>query len=77
MSWGTKGDNTVNTDLGAVKTAAGKTDEVDAAVPTEERDINAAYEDALHVLTSKPPKEERKVDPATQQEDYYRQFRTK
>ncbi|GJJ15340.1 hypothetical protein Clacol_009616, partial [Clathrus columnatus] len=71
VSWGTKGDNTVSTDLGVVKTAAGKTNEVEVSVPTEERDIDAAYEDALHVLSSKPPKAEHKVDPATQQEDYY------
>jgi len=28
------------------------------------------------VLTTKPPKEEQKIDAATQQEDYYRTFRT-
>ena len=77
MSWGTKGDNKVSTDLGVVKTTAGKTNEVEVSVPTEDRDINAAYEDAIHVLSTKPPKVESKPDPATQQEDYYRQFRTK
>jgi chitin synthase len=46
-------------------------------VPTAETDINAAYEDAIHVLSTKPPKEEQKVDAATAQEDYYRNFRTK
>ena len=35
------------------------------------------YEDAIHVLSTKPPKEEKKVDPATEQEDFYRSFRTK
>ena len=35
------------------------------------------YEDAIHVLSTKPPKEEKKVDAATTQEDYYRNFRTK
>ena len=43
---------------------------------TAETDINAAYEDAIHVLSTKPPKEEKKVDAATAQEDYYRNFRT-
>jgi len=76
VSWGTKGDNKVSTDLGVVKTAAGKTNEVEVSVPTEDRDINAAYDDAIHVLSKKPPKDEKKVDAATQQEDYYRQFRT-
>ena len=30
----------------------------------------------LHVLRTKPPKAEAKVDEATKQEDYYRAFRT-
>jgi chitin synthase len=77
VSWGTKGDNKVSTDLGVV--SAGKGDnknEVEVAVPTAETDINAAYEDAIHVLSSKPPKADSKPDPATQQEDYYKTFRT-
>ncbi|EIN12208.1 glycosyltransferase family 2 protein [Punctularia strigosozonata HHB-11173 SS5] len=75
VSWGTKGDNKVSTDLGVVKTGK-NANEVEVEVPTEEKDINAAYEDAIHVLQSKPPKAESKPDPQTQQEDYYRQFRT-
>ena len=47
------------------------------AVPTAETDINAAYEDTIYVLSTKPPKEEKKVDAATAQEDYKRNFRTK
>lgn len=75
VSWGTKGDHKVSTDLGVV--SVGKnTNEVEVAVPTAETDINAAYEDAILVLSSKPPKEEQKVDPATKQEDYYKTFRT-
>jgi len=76
VSWGTKGDNKVNTDLGVVTTGKNK-NEVEVAVPTAETDINAAYEDAIHVLSTKPPKAEAKVDVGTQQEDYYRSFRTK
>lgn len=76
VSWGTKGDNKVSTDLGVVATSKdGKEAEVN--VPTEEKDINAAYEDAIHVLNSKPPVVVDKPDAATQQEDYYRAFRTK
>jgi len=75
VSWGTKGDNApVKTDLGVVPKP--KDNNVDIAVPTEEKDLNAAYEDAIAVLQSKPPPDEAKVDPALQQEDYYRQFRT-
>ena len=75
VSWGTKGDNKVSTDLGVVTVGKNK-NEVEVAVPTAETDINAAYEDAIHVLSTKPPKAEPKIDPATQQEDYYKTFRT-
>ncbi|CAK5281878.1 unnamed protein product [Mycena citricolor] len=77
VSWGTKGDNKVSTDLGSVSAGKGdKKNEVEAVVPTNENDINAAYEDAIHVLNTKAPKAESKPDAATQQEDYYRSFRT-
>lgn len=66
----------MNTDLGVVSSGKNK-NEVEVTVPTEERDIDAAYEDAIHVLSTKPPKAESKPDPQTEQEDYYRSFRTK
>ncbi|KAL1946121.1 hypothetical protein VTO73DRAFT_15248 [Trametes versicolor] len=75
VSWGTKGDNKVSTDLGVVKTGPNK-NEVEVEVVTGETDINAAYEDAIHMLSTKPPKADSKPDAATQQEDYYRSFRT-
>lgn len=75
VSWGTKGDNKVSTDLGVVKTESGKT-EVTVEAPTTAEERNAAYEDALHVLQTKPPKVDDTPDSATQQEDYYRTFRT-
>ena len=56
---------------------AKKGDVVEVDVPAEQKDIDAAYEDAIHVLQTKPPKTESKPDPQTQQEDYYRSFRTK
>ncbi|KAI0345496.1 glycosyltransferase family 2 protein [Trametopsis cervina] len=76
VSWGTKGDNKVSTDLGVVATT-GKKNEVEVSVPTEEKDIDAAYEDAIEVLSAKPLKSDSKPDPQTEQEDYYRAFRTK
>jgi len=75
VSWGTKGDNKPAASLGTVATSKNKS-EVEVEVPTSEKDINALYEDAIHVLNTKPPKEEPKVDTNTQQEDYYRNFRT-
>ena len=76
VSWGTKGDNKVETDLGVVQAAGKNTNEVEVVVPTEQKDINAAYEDALHVLQQNPPKVDQTRDAATKQEDYYRSFRT-
>jgi chitin synthase len=56
-------DTKVSTDLGVVKANKGKN--AVEVVPTAEKDINAAYEDAIHVLSTKTPKEEKKVDAAT------------
>jgi chitin synthase len=50
---------------------------VEVEVPTSEKDINSLYEDAIHVLQMKPQKQEAKVDPLTEQKNYYRSFRTK
>ena len=50
---------------------------VEVALPTAEMDIKAAYDDAIRVLSTKPPKEEKKVDAETAQEDYRCNFRAK
>lgn len=52
VSWGTKGDNKVSTDLGVVATTGKDKATVEASVPTDQRDINAAYEDAMAVLSA-------------------------
>lgn len=75
VSWGTKGDNKVSTDLGVVVVTKDAS-EVEVSVPTNPEDINAAYEDAIHVLQTKRPKADDKPDVGTIQEDYYRTFRT-
>ncbi|KAI0727135.1 glycosyltransferase family 2 protein [Fomitopsis betulina] len=75
VSWGTKGDNKVSTDLGVVQVAKDAT-EVEVTMPTQKEDLNTMYEDAIHVLQTKPPKEESQVDEKTAQEDYYKTFRT-
>ena len=75
ISWGTKGDNKVSIDLGIAKVDKdGKQAEV---ADISKTDIDDAYEDALHVLKTKPPKVEATVDEKTKQEDYYKTFRTK
>lgn len=63
----------MQTDLGVV---GGKNGQVEINLPTEAKDIDEAYHDAVHVLATKPPKEERKVDADQAQQDYYAAIRT-
>jgi chitin synthase len=75
VSWGTKGDNSSKNDLGTV-TASGK-GTIEIEVPTEQKDLNALYDEALTVLRQPHVEEHQKRDAATKQEDYYRAFRTR
>ncbi|CEP15640.1 hypothetical protein [Parasitella parasitica] len=79
VSWGTKGDNTVATDLGVVKAKKDGSGDlaVEVEVPTEETDINGAYNDALVELEKTVEPEKSHRDAKTKQEDYYRSFRTR
>lgn len=79
VSWGTKGDTQVKTDLGVVKTASEKEGDqtVEVEVPTSQTDVDEAYEIACQELQTKPPAEEENYDPQTRQLDYYRTFRTR
>ncbi|WFD36791.1 chitin synthase [Malassezia cuniculi] len=74
VSWGTKGSDKVKNDLGAARIADGN--EVEVAIPTEEVDLNNAYEDACLELVTKPPKVRKVVDPEMRQRDYYATVRT-
>ncbi|KAI9462965.1 glycosyltransferase family 2 protein [Boletus coccyginus] len=76
VSWGTKGDNKVFTDLGVVSVGKGPNkNEVEVAV-IKEKDINTAYENATALLSTKQPKAAQKVDPTTKQQDFHKTFRT-
>ncbi|RUS16057.1 chitin synthase-domain-containing protein [Endogone sp. FLAS-F59071] len=78
VSWGTKGDNSISTDLGtavAVSTTQGK-QEVDVEMPSDQLDINAAYEDALVAMRNKREVVKASRDPKTKQEDANKSFRT-
>ncbi|CAG8523397.1 11363_t:CDS:2 [Ambispora gerdemannii] len=76
VSWGTKGDNAVKQDLGSVSSHPGKS-HVDIALPTEEKDINAAYEEACAELAKVVEPQEDIPDESTRQEDYRKTFRTR
>ncbi|KAG0052606.1 Chitin synthase, class 1 [Gryganskiella cystojenkinii] len=74
ISWGTKGDTSVATDLGVAKKTA---DGVEVQVPTDSHDINNAYDDAVASLSIKTVEEKQHRDAKTKQEDYYREIRTR
>ncbi|KAF9900434.1 Chitin synthase, class 1, partial [Lobosporangium transversale] len=75
ISWGTKGDTSVNTDLGVAK----KTSEggVEVAMPTDSHDINNAYDEAVSSLSIKTPEVKQERSVKEKQEDYYREIRTR
>lgn len=80
VSWGTKGDNTVATDLGVVKQKKdSETGEstVEVELPTEQKDLNEIYEEACLDLRKEFVPEKQHRDAKTKQEDYYRAFRTR
>ncbi|KAI1317579.1 Chitin synthase, class 1 [Mortierella claussenii] len=75
ISWGTKGDTSVATDLGvAKKTAEGG---VEVSVPTDSHDINNAYDEAVSALSIRTVAVKQHRDAKTKQEDYYREIRTR
>lgn len=73
VTWGTKGDNVMKTDLGG---AVGKGSTVELEMPSEQLDIDSGYDEALRNLRDRvevaptPPSE------AQLQEDYYKSVRT-
>ncbi|KND91637.1 Chitin synthase 2 [Tolypocladium ophioglossoides CBS 100239] len=73
VTWGTKGDNVMKTDLGG---AVGKGQTVELEMPSEQLDIDSGYDEALRNLRDRlvvpvPP-----ISEAQLQEDYYKSVRT-
>ncbi len=73
VTWGTKGDNVIRTDLGG---AVGKGQTVELEMPSEQLDIDSGYDEALRNLRDRvavpvPPPSEAQL-----QEDYYKSVRT-
>ncbi|KEI37244.1 glycosyltransferase family 2 protein [Mixia osmundae IAM 14324] len=73
VSWGTKGSDKVDTDLGIVK---GDGKSVEVSMPTEEKDIEEAYEDANHVLMTKYKPAPSVPNAKEVSEDHYKNIRT-
>lgn len=75
ISWGTKGDNVVSTDLGAAKSAKpGGT--VELEMPSEQLDIDSGYDEALRNLRDRVEVPSAPTSASQLQEDYYRAVRT-
>lgn len=74
VSWGTKGDNVISTDLGAAVKEKG--DVVNIELPSEQLDIDSGYDEALRNLRDRlqvpvQPPSENQI-----KEDYYKNVRT-
>ncbi|KAK7955629.1 Chitin synthase- class 2 [Apiospora aurea] len=73
VTWGTKGDNVMKTDLGG---AIGKDGKVELEMPSEQLDIDSGYDEALRNLRDRVEVPEPGLSEAQMQEDYYKSVRT-
>ncbi|KHN99315.1 class 2 chitin synthase [Metarhizium album ARSEF 1941] len=73
VTWGTKGDNVMKTDLGG---AVGKGETVELEMPSEQLDIDSGYDEALRNLRDRLAVPASPVSEAQLQEDYYKSVRT-
>jgi chitin synthase len=76
VTWGTKGDNVMKTDLGGAVGKDGSGSTVEVEIPSDQLDIDSVYDEALRNLRDRievptPPPSE-----AQMQEDYYKNVRT-
>ena len=81
VTWGTKGDNVMKTDLGgAVAKKGGKggaaSGVVELEMPSEQLDIDSGYDEALRNLRDRVEVSEPPAGEAQMQEDYYKSVRT-
>lgn len=73
VTWGTKGDNVMKTDLGG---AIGKGGLVELEMPSEQLDIDSGYDEALRNLRDRVEVPESAISESQMQEDYYKSVRT-
>lgn len=79
VTWGTKGDNVMKTDLGGAvgkKGGGGKNGVVELEMPSEQLDIDSGYDEALRNLRDRVEVAEPPPSEAQMQEDYYKSVRT-
>jgi chitin synthase len=75
VTWGTKGDNVIHTDLGAAM-GYGKGTTVELEMPSEQLDIDSGYDEALRNLRDRIEVPKPPISENQQQEDYYKNVRT-
>ncbi|KAH8808930.1 class 2 chitin synthase [Xylogone sp. PMI_703] len=75
VTWGTKGDNVISTDLGAAR-SHGKGSTVELEMPSEQLDIDSGYDEALRNLRDRLEVPAKPISESQQQEDYYKNVRT-
>ncbi|KAK3906004.1 hypothetical protein C8A05DRAFT_30160 [Staphylotrichum tortipilum] len=73
VTWGTKGDNVIKTDLGG---AIGKGSTVELEMPSEQLDIDSGYDEALRNLRDRVEVLAPQVSEEQMQQDYYKSVRT-
>ncbi|KAM7184677.1 class 2 chitin synthase [Naviculisporaceae sp. PSN 640] len=73
VTWGTKGDNVIKTDLGG---AVGKGSTVELEMPSEQLDIDSGYDEALRNLRDRVEVPSPGVSEEQMQADYYKSVRT-
>jgi chitin synthase len=76
VTWGTKGDNVIHTDLGAANVANGSANVVEVEMPSEQLDIDSGYDTALRNLRDRLEVVPPAISESQAQEDYYRAVRT-
>ncbi|KAI5861625.1 glycosyltransferase family 2 protein [Durotheca rogersii] len=73
VTWGTKGDNVMRTDLGG---AVGQGSTVELEMPSEQLDIDSGYDEALRNLRDRVEVPAAAPSESQMQEDYYKSVRT-
>ncbi|KAK0701619.1 chitin synthase-domain-containing protein [Lasiosphaeria miniovina] len=76
VTWGTKGDNVMKTDLGGAVGKGGTGSTVELEMPSEQLDIDSGYDEALRNLRDRIEVPAPAVSDEQLQQDYYKSVRT-
>ncbi|KAK3307693.1 glycosyltransferase family 2 protein [Chaetomium strumarium] len=76
VTWGTKGDNVMKTDLGGAVGKGGSGSTVELEMPSEQLDIDSGYDEALRNLRDRVEVAPPPISDDQLQQDYYKSVRT-